>query len=377
MWIALIVTFILCSVITIPNTVDNFWMPKNAAFSIFGFILLGVNFITDKQRLNTLKNKWIGLVLIYLMLSFAYHFYLPLVLAKSGVKVNWNIWNYLPTLNIILSIFLIKDLVEYTDNLDRWVKIAKVLCWVAFVFSIYALLQRLGLDQIFTKDLKWLHGNKMITFMGNSMNTANFVAMISPLCLMFKDLKYKIFYAAIFLCLVFIDSTMSMAAFIIGLLAYLIMTKKTRLAVLIICGVILIGITFCYFNPSYLRASGRFELWRITLDNWILKPFTGHGLNSFAVKKYADHTSSVALFAESEFLQVLHDGGIFLFILVMGYLCGLAKKIILIKKNMLNIGYISGLLSYLIICVTNSPLWLAPTALVGIIYISALEAQTL
>lgn len=336
--------------------------------------MLGVNFIIPGERSHTFKNRWIGLILIYLILSFGYYFYLPLVLAKAGQRVAWNVWNYLPTLNVILGIFMIKDLVEYTDNLDRWVKIAKVLCWTAFSFAVYALLQKLGLDQIFTKDLHWVHGNKMITFLGNSMNTANFIAIISPLCLMFKDFRYKVFYAAIFLCLCLIDSTASMAAFIMGLLAYLMLAKKYRLLswTVFLC---VSGLIFVYcVQPSYLSNSGRFELWKMTLDKCKELPFTGHGLNSFVLHK---NTGSIALFAENEFIQILHDGGEILLVLVIGYLYSLAKKLIALEYNILNIGYICAFISYLVICGSNSPLWLAPTALVGIIYISALEAQTI
>lgn len=339
--------------------------------------MLGVNFIVPRERSYTFKNKWIGLILIYLILSFGYYFYLPLVWAKAGQKVAWNVWNFLPTLNVILAIFMIKDLVEYTDNLDRWVKIAKVLCWTAFGFSVYALLQKAGLDQIFTKDLKWVHGNKMITFLGNSMNTANFIAMISPLCLIFKDFRYKIFYAAIFLCLCLINSTASMGAFIAGLLVYLILTNKKRKFFSVSLLTIISAIFIYLKNPSYLSSSGRFELWNIVLNGWKAKAFTGWGLGSFALKKYTEHTNSIALFAENEFIQALHDGGIILMVLLTGYLFTLMVRIFLVKKNMLNIGYVSGFASYLMICGSNSPFWLAPTALVGIIYISALEAQTI
>ncbi len=378
MWNILISLFIISSVIIIPNIVDNFWIPKNAIFLILGFMLLAYNFISKQERAITFKNKWIGLILIYVILSFGWYFYYPLVVAKNGIRVFWNVWNFLPSLNVILAILLIKDLVEYTDNLARWVNIAKVLCWVCFGFSVYALLQFLGLDQIFTKDLKWnifTKSSHMVTFMGNSMHTANFIAMLSPLCLMFKDLRYKIIYALVFITLILINSTISMVAFLVGLIVYLIWMKKIRIAVYLV-GLLLVSSYLIYlYQPAYFSFSGRFELWKIILKGWLERPYTGWGLGSFAMKNYRDSTTSLAFFATNESIQILHDGGIILLTLVYGYLLNLFKRIIMAKDSILIVGYTISLIVYFVLSMGSSILWLSPLALVGILCISAIEAQ--
>lgn len=368
------VLFIFSSVIVIPNVTDNFWMPKNAVFLILGFILLAYNFISNQSKSITFKNKWIGLILIYVILSFGWYFYKPLVMAKEGEKVFWNVWNFLPTLNVVLAIFLIKDLVEYTDNLGQWVNMAKVLCWVCFGFSAYALLQFFGIDQIFTKKLYWIHQNHMITFMGNSMHTANFIAMLSPLCLMFKDLRYKIIYALAFIVLVLIDSTISMAAFLIGFLVYLIWMKRIKLAVsLILCLAVASYILYLYY-PIYFNLPDRLELWRTVLNGWKDRPFTGWGLGGLALRNYIQNLQ-IAGAAENDFIEILHNGGIFLLILVSGYLLSLLKRIILAKDSMLLVGYTISFITYLVVAGGSFIISIAPLALVGIMYISALETQ--
>ena len=374
----LISLFILTSVIFIPNIADNFWIPKSAIFLIGGFILLAYNFISRQEKISTFKNKWIGLILIYIILSFGWHFYRPLVMAGEGQKVLWNIWNFLPSLNVILAIFLIKDLVEYTDSLSRWVIMAKVLCWVCFGFSIYALLQFFGLDQIFTKDLKWINITKttyMITFMGNSMHSANFIAMLSPLCLMFKDLRYKIIYLLAFITLILINSAISMFAFIMGFLIYLIFMKRFKMLTCVILWLSVIAVLIYKYHPQYFCFSGRFELWKLTLLDWKIKPLFGWGLGSILLRQIRDHTTSLALAVENDFLEILHNGGIFLFVLVCGYLLNLFKRIIMVKDTMLLAGYTIAFIVYLVLGMGSFLISIAPLALVGILYISALEAQ--
>lgn len=378
MWNILIAGFILSSIITIPNVADNFWIPKNAVFLIMGFILLAYNFISKQDRIITFKNRWIGLILIYTMLSFGWYFYRPLVMAKEGQKVLWNIWNFLPSLNVILAVFLIKDLTEYTDELSRWVLIAKVLCWVCFGFSCYAILQFFGIDQIYSKEMKWIINTKsshMVTFMGNSMHSANFIAMLAPLCLMFKDLKFKLIYVMAFIALVLSASAISMAAFLAGFLIYLVWMRKYRISLLIILLLFALSCLVYSYRPDYFSFSGRFNLWELTIKDWLQRPFTGWGIGSFEVRKIIDKTSSLALAAENDYLQILHDGGIFLLVLVLGYLFNLIKRIIMAKDSMLIMGYSVSLASFLILGAGSFIIWLSPLALTGIIYISALEVQ--
>src|SRR3990167_3649555 len=312
------ILFILSSVAILPNAVDNFWIPKDAVFLMGGFFLLGYNFISSKERTLIFKNKWIGLILIYLVLSFGWHFFRPILMAKEGQKVLWNVWNFIPTLNVILGILLLKDFVEYTDGLNRWVVMAKVLCWTGFGFSVYAILQYFGLDQVFTKNSKWNHPNHMITFMGNSMHSANFIAILSPLCLMFKDLRYKIFYAVSFITLILINSTISMLGFIAGFMLYLLFMKRFKALAWTMILLFATALLLWIYHPQYFSFSGRFELWKITLAAWKQRVFTGWGLGSFGMKAYKDSTQSTALACTNDYLQILHDGGLFLFTLVCG-----------------------------------------------------------
>ena len=119
----------------------------------------------------------------------------------------------------------------------------------------------------------------------------------------------------------------------------------------------------------------RLELWKITLIAWKEKAITGFGLGNFGAKMYKDSTGSIAIACTNDYLQILHDGGLILSALVFGYLANLFKRIIMAKDNILLVGYVSSFVAYLVVAGGSFIIWIAPMALIGLIYISAIETQ--
>ena len=72
----------------------------------------------------------------------------------------------------------------------------------------------------------------------------------------------------------------------------------------------------------------------------------------------------------------LKEGGIVLVFLVCAYLNDLIKRIIATPPDIMLIGFISVLCSFLVIMSGGFPLRIAPLALVGLITIAALEYLT-
>lgn len=374
MWIVLYFLIILTSVFFLPNAkLDAFWFPKNVVFIVLGFSLIASSWMTNIPKTLTLKNRWLGVILIYLITSFVWFFFKPIMLFIPPNKPTFNIWNFLPTVNVILSFWLIQTLVEYTDYLNRWVSLAKVFCWLAFIFSIYAILQFFRLDQLFGNKI-WLDDKYMITFLGNSMLSGNFLAILSPLCLMFKQLRYKIFYLSITIAIFMTTSMFSIAALIFGLLTYLFLTQKTKLVILVILLSLLAIVLLHNHKSPYLNNNYRFGTWREILLKCRENPLTGRGLGRFAIAGFRVSDRNV-LCAHNEPIQILYDNGGIMIFLICGYLFGLFKKIFYVKKTMLVIGYFSGFISYLVICLGSFPLRIAPLALIGILLISSLESQ--
>src|SRR3990167_10126907 len=157
MWIFLYIYIILTSTLVLPIN-NGFLFPKEAVFFIGGMAMLSLPHILQKAKYDIFLNRYIGLILLYVILSFGWYFYMPML---RGIPVKWNLWNYLPTINVILTIFLIQSLIEHTDNLKRWLDLSKFLCWFGFILSVYAIIQFCGLDQIFTYNLNWIYSNNL------------------------------------------------------------------------------------------------------------------------------------------------------------------------------------------------------------------------
>jgi hypothetical protein len=330
-----------------------------------------------KEKIQSFTNKWLGFILIYTILQFIWFFFKPLIFIING-KVAWNLWNYIPTINVILSIFLIKTLVEYTDTLHRWITVSKILIWVSFGLAIYGILQYIGLDQIFSR-FQWIlftKSGRMVTFFGNSMQTGNYLAVCSPLCLMFKSLKYKIIYGVILIAILFTQSAISIASFLIGLLIYLLLTRKFKWCIVVILFSIAGALVLNSFNPDVWSFGSRLSLWEKIFVSSTDYCFTGRGLGSFANMVYSDtKTSAIVGAAQFELLQIFHDGGIVMLGLSLCYLFGLFIRYLFAENTMLLIGFISAFISYLVMCFGSSPLRIAPLALIGILYISGIEVQ--
>ncbi len=376
MWIFFYIFFILTSTVILPiaNLNDIWWIPKECIFNILGFSFIASSWLSSHSKSITFKNRWLALILIHCVISFGWYFYFPVIFNNPRGKIIWNLWLIRPFINITLGLWIIQTLVEFTDNLQRWVNIVKCLCWTAFVYSIYTIIQYLGIDPIFNNLTLHYQGNiQGLSLLGNSTLTGNFIAMLSPLCLMFKNLRYKIIYIICFIGILLTGSSLSLIAFIIGLLSYLILTKKYRIAILII----ILGVIFAFIKgKAFFTFSGRFEIWKNIFSYCKDTIWMGKGLGNFAFNQYRPFEYLKVLKAASahcEPLQILHDGGLIMLSLVIAYLIDLFRRMFSTKVNMLFIGFTSAFITYLIISLGNFPLRIAPLALVGIIYIAGLE----
>ena len=261
MWIVLYLTVIFTFFACIPKDMpDMFFMPKEAIYNLFGFSVIASGWMWGKNKRISYKNLWAGIFLIYTIAGFVWFFYKPLMFE---FKLPYHLWNYRPTMNIILGLFLMQTLVENTDNWKRWIDLSKVICWMCGVFSLYGLLQYYGIDQIWgASQINYQNGKinphqLMITFMSNKFLTACLIAMTAPLCLMFNDYKYKIIYGLAFVAIFATDCTTPLIAFIVTLFIYLAFTRKWKM--LIGAGILSVIVLFLAFKiyPRGGWVSGR------------------------------------------------------------------------------------------------------------------------
>lgn len=383
MWIFTYILFIFCSVFFIPKVPDEWLIPKNAIFAIGGLALIASSFYF--KRIREFKDTWVSLIFVFLVLSFGINFYIPMIFPDSDGRIAWNVWNYHQSLNAFIGILLIKILFEYTDSLARWIVLAKILCWMGFLFGVYSILQFFGLEQIFTSENGWFvktteqnaypENPLVVSFLGNSFFTGNYLSIISPLCLIFKEFRYKIFYVLILIAVVMTKSFLALITTWVGLMMYLILTKKIKWIIV----VLFLMASFCFFkykqNPQFFSGNGRMSFISMGIAEWKKNPVWGGGLGSFERANYIGNFKRIDN-VHNEFVQFLPEGGIILFTLVMGYLTGLFKRILFVPSNILSIGFLASFIGYLVVCLGGFPLRVAPLAFLGIFLITFLEIHT-
>lgn len=362
---------------------DPFWLSKNLLFTLLGLMFIGYGYITEKKR--TFNNLWLGLIFIYISLHFGWFFIKPLMLADINSKITWNLWNFLPTLNCIIGLVLIKTLVE-SETKRKYLDIANFLCWSGFILSIYAIIQFLGIDQIFNSNLNWVmeatprvlgksfEPYRMVLFFGNKMQTAVYLACLSPLCLMFKDFRYKLFYIVICLAVLLTKSYLGIICVTTGFLSYLVFTKRFRLALSGAGVCIVMFFILLRLHPSFFNLYGKLGLYKQVFLDGCKTFFTGSGIGVFPFLNY-DIGNYWLKDLGFELLQAFREGGIILVILISGYFINLGWRLFKSEKNMLLIGYTVSLITWLIAGLGGYTVHLAPFGLIGILYISSLETQ--
>ena len=364
------------------QTLVNYY-PKEASFFVIGSLIIAFTFIA-KESGKRLRNKWLFAFLTFSIFQFFLYLYMPLVGVYKEGKFFINFWTVRPYINIFTGILLIKVLAEHLTNKD-WVKVFKFLCWCGFIISIYSILQFLGIDGIGSHfEKNFINGNPerkqlMTTFLTHHTLTAAYVAMTAPLCLLFKDLRYKVFLGVMACSLILMDSLVGIVGFLVSMFLYLLLTKKFRILMLFI---ILSTAGLLVLNNQYqnfLSDNGRFGLWKeVTVDVLKNKPFHGFGHGSFS-EKY-NSPSAKLLFAHNDYIQELNEGGLPGFIILGFWLWNmLCRGLINVTKQwfILDIVILCSFVCTCVIAFGSFPFHYAPLAVIGILYIAYIESQNI
>ena len=399
--------YLLVSITILPFMVtssqDNFIQtmvarfPKEIGFFIGSSLIFSVSMFLEKTQAVLFNNKWIAVFFVLCTLHFGWLFYKPAFNIYSqwqySMPVNsigpliTNLFGLMKTasyfISILLGILLIKTLFENLSKKD-WVNISKFLCWVGFILSIYSMLQWFGIDQIFlSKNWHLNHSNSvvmkkdfMMTFLSHHVLSSNFIALTAPLCLMFKDMRYKIFFIVMAISIFMADSLTSFAALAISSFAYLLFTTQFRKLILICVLFIVLSMFLGQKHPYFFSTNSRGSLWKESITDTIKNvPWTGFGIGSFP-KKYKIG-KEVVLNAHNEFVEVFNEGGFLMLIIVCGYLITLSRRSIIAifdQRNIMTICFFCGFLGLFVISNGSFPFRFAPLATLGILYIAGLES---
>lgn len=355
------------------------YIPKEIAFFFISSLIISYSFINRKVNGARLYNKYLFAFMAFLVFQFVWYFYKPIALIDTYGEYGFKMSIVRPFINIFIGVMLLKVLVESLVN-KEWISIFKFLTWIGFLLSVYSILQWFGIDwsngMIEVNYINDIPENKqlMYTFLSHRTLTAAYIALIAPLCLMFKENKYKLFLLVMAVSLALSDSLVAILAFIVSLALFFLISKKFKIFLIIIfisiAGLFLLNKT----HQDFFATSGRVALWKqASIDVLKEKPFIGYGLGSFS-RKYDN--STIILFAHNDYIQGLSTGGIPLLLILIAYTMSLLYRgISNVAKDyfIMDISLFCCLVSLIIISNGTFLFHYPPLAVLGILYISYIE----
>lgn len=318
--------------------------------------------------------RWIGVLLGYLCLWFLWQTFhktwfmpqttnavIPFLLTTSGL---------LPMLLILGAVLAHRTLVGVFLTEGRWKTVAWHLIHVALLLAVYAMCQRVGMDQFFHltgSESGLLTTTSMITTMGNPLLTSNFLALVAPLCLMFKPQgRYLAYFLFLSLVIVLCGNTSSLIGVVCGSTTVLVLRRAWRY--LLISGVLFVlgvlGVWIQGALATWLDGSQRLEIWTNGWQTLCAQRlwWTGLGLGSVAsatVQRYWNYGT-----LHNDYLQLLFEiGGIGLG-LVIASLVALGRQIFRAPMTTVLAAWCGVLVSSGIIAGLSFPLFVAPLAMV-------------
>jgi len=362
------------------------YIPKEIAFFFIGSLTIAYSFINKKVNGARLNSKYLFAFLAFIIFQFVWYFYRPIAMIDVNGGYSFNMTILRPFINIFIGVILIKILAESLVN-KEWIKIFTLLVWVGFLLSVYSILQWFGIDwSNGLMEVNYINGvpakkELMYTFLSHRTLTSSYIALTVPLCLMFKEVKYKIFLVFMIISLSLSDSLVAIVAVILSVLLFFLLSKKFKVVLLIILlsatGLILLNRT----HQGFLKDSGRIAMWKqATKDVLHKKPFIGYGPGSFS-RKYdvignRDGGDMVILFAHNDYIQGLSIGGLPLLAILIAYTISLLYRgISNIAKDyfIMDIALMCCLTSLIIISNGTFLFHYPPLAVLGILYISYIE----
>ncbi len=327
------------------------------AIIISGHVLLTSGF-------KKIDNKWI---VVFVLLMITSHFHSPNINFESTfVPKDMAIYNYKPMFEILvfLLMFLGITSIDFTKEVIN--KIFKSICWIAIIYSIYILFQKIGLDQIYR-----ISNDQAISQMSRNPECGGFIsqpvfaAAFLSLCIPFLIKNGS--YWMIGIASLAIIATGNRSAFIASVICALMMSsywlRVGKILLISYFTFLLISLFIHCAWPNinlHFEGTERLEVWRSLFYDFINPSFpgvhthyilTGHGIGSFSVLFPFFHHSGYYQ-AHNELFEVIYTLGLAGLIITILMIKDLLKQVTL-KTISLGILAIS-------ICAATNAVWHIP-----------------
>ena len=232
------------------------------------------------------KNKPLGSLLLWSGLLTSYYW---LIILEQGK--GYAVQVFLPFFNFLCMVICYDLIVKYPTK-ENLQKLLTYLTIPVSLVLIYALLQRLQLDQFYSG---LAHGpDKLVGTIGNPMHLGHYLCICLPCFLMLSGEWRKIGILAILGIIILTQSMTSLCIAVIVLIFCSCFKRIFKLREILLIGVLLVLFYALQYNTindaikNFTFSQGRFEFWSKLFPVFKQKPITGWGLgimNALAQQK--------------------------------------------------------------------------------------------
>lgn len=325
MWLLKLITFVLPWV-AIPGIANPYQDAKEFCLVAGLWTLIFWTLFREPIIAPTPKNRWIGWCGLSVLASGLYHFYwLFINRSPNQSTLIYNSYTWIPTLNVVaclLAVFVMAKV--YLRHEITLIALTQWLCISGALAAAYAILQALGLDQWYVQTSTEQSYQRPIGSFGNPEYLGLYLALISPLCLLFKAKRYLAYLGLMIVALSLTQHPGSWVVAGISVAASIFSRWWDRLHRWKGLGRWLIGLgllaALALIVQHMLRDELRVQLWQ---QAWgfisvptnglrqVVPSFTGYGLGAFALLM----KKSTTIWVHNEWLQGLIELG------VLGVVC--------------------------------------------------------
>lgn len=265
-------------------------------FIVYLMSLLITGYVLVRHGFKTLPVIWLGLLLFFIIFS---SFHCPnLQVEGPFTPKDPGIFNFKPMLECVLFFGLFMAMYSMPILSEELEGIFKTLAIAGTIISVYIIMQRLGMDQIYriTDELSYDHLSRnpeVGGFISQPVYASALMVMLFPFMLRFRS-----WLAPLAIVAVLLTGNRSGLLALAVLSLYFITDRKmvaiwSFVAVMVILAIV---VAIYWVHPNYfgqhIQSSGRLEAWKLIIHDFIYPAFpgidksylvTGQGIGAFSI----------------------------------------------------------------------------------------------
>ncbi len=366
---------------------------------IFLILIFGVsfaNFLFYKVDLWHAQATWVqlGIIVLYFLHLFKKSKPLACLFLWASILTSfywfttfqttkrYPIGLLLPYFNFLCIVILFDIITKYVKR-ETYEKAIKYLPICLGIVLVYAILQKLNLDQFYNYFCNTVVAFKYDSVVGtiaNPMHFSHYICILLPCLFLLKEPlnKLGILFALIIILLTGSASGLFIALLII--LFYSIFFKIFNRKEMLLCSLAVILLIICKYKTffgilhNYTFDSGRFAIWKEYIPIFQKKPITGWGFG--IVNAYASKMSQIGWrHLHNEYYHFAVELGLIGLGLILWGIWDYFKRFSIIVKDKTNVVMVSMFLAFCLTSLFGYPSHLYMLALFGLISYSFLYLE--